>query len=118
MVHAPASGSGDCHYESLYNPACDIAYAGCCFGILLPALAKGMAQPGTCDDRLTSAHMGMDIVLYCDLAYGTTKGNRTTAAKFDTEFPLLTSSVIVATLLAWPEEADIRWKDSLFISYI
>ena len=81
---------------------------GTASGILLLALAEGMAQPGACDDRLTSAHMGMDNVLYCHLADGTSRGNRATVVQIDPEFPLLTSSFTVATLLAWTEEADLR----------
>ena len=58
--------------------------------------------------------MGMDIVLYCDLADGAPKGNRTTTAQIDTELSLLATSFTVATLLAWPQEADIEMKRFAF----
>lgn len=68
MVYAFTLDSSDYKREPSYYPACYVAYVGRHIGVLLLALATGMAKPGAGDDRFTSSHMGMDALLRFDLA--------------------------------------------------
>src|SRR6185437_15092896 len=75
-VHPPTSNSSDCQRESPHHLAGATACYGNCLRILFLALAAGMEQPGPGDSGIARAGVGMDALLYFNLAHGPSRGRR------------------------------------------